>query len=209
MRRIISSFFLFALLLSLPQLSFAQSAEALTGDAEALQFRVTPNFQLSSFQGTLLSYKWHTSPSNAYRVGASFALQSQDTQFTDDDTDPPVQSNQSIGLRGQYLTYLGGESDIEPYYGVGPQLSYSRQAQEDPAGNSVTQSTFEIGVNGAAGVEWFVWSNVSFTAEYGASLEYISEGQTNDPANGDESSASRSQWRLGGNGILFGLSAYF
>lgn len=213
MHRMLLGFFLIVLLF-LPPFAFAQSSEAVSESAQALQFQIDSDFQLSSFQGSLLSYKRHLSSSTALRIGASFNLQSRDREFTLDDAEEesPRVSSQLIELRGQYLSYLGGENDIEPYLGAGLGISYARESEEDPPqfdNGTLTRSAFGVGINGVAGVEWFAWSSISFTAEYGARFRYITEGQTFDPEEQEELSASRSQWQFGGNGVLFGLSVYF
>lgn len=178
-------------------------------NAQALQFQIASNFQLASFQGSLLSYKHHMSSTTAIRGGASLHLQLGDRNLAPEDQKSPTQGRYRLGLQGQYLTYLGSESKIEPYYGVGPRLSYFRDSREEPSGSSQTQTEFRMGITGVAGVEWFVWSNVSFLAEYTTTFEYVTQGQTRVPAAGAEINESRTYWYLRGGGVRFGISAYF
>ena len=50
-----------------------ETQSPLVGGAWALQFRVSENFTLSTFEGSVVSLKRHYSPSTALRLGVSLA----------------------------------------------------------------------------------------------------------------------------------------
>jgi opacity protein-like surface antigen len=211
-------------------------AQPLTDSSKALQFQIGNNFNLSSFQGSALSYKFHFQPEFALRIGIGLA--GDDTGITDDrslfggDT-LTSSSNQSdnrsgvnIEINAQSIWYANTSSEILFFYGGGPLVAYARRHQVDhdvtspvvvPQATTIsdrTSITWVVGLTGVAGVEWFVSQSLSLHAEYIVSGRYSWTSEetiaTQSPsANRSTTDRSYSVWQLSGNGVRFGVSAYF
>jgi hypothetical protein len=163
----------------------------LENDSQCLQFKIGSNFSLSSFSGSTLSYKKHTSENRAYRVGISISGSIQDRlSLIDHVTDSLDQrqtidnNNLSIGLYGQFLKYLPFKYSYF-YYGYGPSLSYSGGFRKYLVENFLSgeweasweedlrkNNAIQIGITWVAGVEIFITQAVSIHGEYSQGLSY-------------------------------------
>jgi hypothetical protein len=187
-----------ALLVLISSMGHSQQGEqrnSLVEGAWALQFQITNNFTLSSFQGAVISGKYHLTPNSAVRLGVSLNGEFSDgnnasTSVTADTIrlgNSRIESNngQVIIVTGQYLFYPAPESDVNVFVGVGPFIQYNRNHLEREQKNvsspfgfaSVTVSsadahTWGLGATGLLGVEWFAAKSLSLHAEYGVSLQY-------------------------------------
>ena len=96
--------FLFAALLFVTT-GFSQSTSYLDSlDGKfALQFRITNNFSLSNFQGTILSGKYHFSNRDAIRLGVSL-------QFDDSESD---EINKQKITDGYYISSDSNDDSFE------------------------------------------------------------------------------------------------
>lgn len=111
----------------------------------ALQFRVAPNFTLTSFQGGIISAMYQLTKRRALRLGVSGSARSDDqdgTETSSEETDRLAQPEQntlaerdetvdgrleaySLGVETQLIRYLPNDTAIKPYWGYGPMMNYS------------------------------------------------------------------------------------
>ncbi len=187
------------LLVLIPVLSFRLSAQteknnSLKEGAWALQFQVDNNFTLKSFQGAVISGKYHISASKAIRVGIS-GNYSLDDQNSNVSTVPPdtitfqegnTRTNKNFGfsITMQFMSYINPEKEVLLFWGVGPVIQYGKSNNElRDERNSyyyqpikeirVTDShTWGLGASAVLGVEWFATKSFSLHAEYGIVLLY-------------------------------------
>jgi opacity protein-like surface antigen len=193
-----------------------ETQSPLVGGAWALQFRVSENFTLSTFEGSVVSLKRHYSPSTALRLGVSLALRSSDetSGFSNPDT---VNSRDlsddtyQLGFALHYLHYTNPGSRVTPFLGAGPAVSFNHSKRSTTVSDvEATQSYkyWSAGLSGVLGVEWFPSSSVGIHAEYGLSAKYTK--QTNDAEYmGQKEDRDGHSWSLTGSSVLFGLSVYF
>ncbi|MBN2424407.1 MAG: hypothetical protein JXR46_09405 [Calditrichaceae bacterium] len=210
----------------------------------AMQFQVMDIFSLSDFQGTLISYKYHLSNKSAVRIGLGFNMDNiDDTEKQINDSDPVsiyLNGNESyynISFRAQYVYYFNPQNEIKFYSGAGPYVAYILSTNESTeegfySPNSEIQSrvrtyeqeiiTYNLGLSGIYGLEWFFKENMSLTAEYGFLFYYSYEDMkmTNEIiteysyySNSHESNNTQNETSKGlsfrSEGVLFGLSVYF
>ncbi len=161
--------------------------------AHSIQFKVNSFFNLSDFQGSFISYKYHFNNSYAIRIGLGFEF-----DLSSGDYENTYRSNDSlymgltrdykryeIGFASQILKYFRIQNSIKIYFGSGPFFStriyqrtykdYKSDTQNIP---SNYLNTFEetkrlfYGLSTVFGVEWFFMKDVSLIAEYNFILTY-------------------------------------
>lgn len=170
----------------------------------ALQFAVRGLFNLSSFQGGTLSYKKHFSSQSALRIGINIRLNSRAYEGSEewdntyryedyeDSTDYLRFEEETYDLTDnsdiwsadiitQWIKYPEARNDVQPYWGVGPTLSYSYHNEDDESASMdstadprfyrYTSFSYGVGVSGVLGLEWFFRKNMSLTAEYQSSFQ--------------------------------------
>ena len=211
--------------------------------AWALQFQIGNSFTLRAFQGATISAKRHYSENSAIRLGTSISLAASDGDYTGTTTqaDTILGSNsgaasddyQSIQVTAQYLYYPNPQALVNVFFGAGPLIQYSRShgngnrlwsssgGYETADSGTSDAKSWAIGANAVAGVEWFATKSLSFHAEYGLSIQYISTKRTNSgttkidspPAapyyRGFNDESFRKGWQFDGTAVRFGLSVYF
>ena len=202
----------------------------------SLQFRISSNFTLSTFDGSNLSAKKHLTSNSAIRFGIGLSGYTTDREGT---TDLENRSNifseeQSdyesllINLSCYYLYYPHPQRKINMYCGVGPLISFAnfddkinRQdlSQDTSSIETFTEENYQyygVGVLGLIGVEWFLNQQISIHAEYGSSLLYgreekeetrVSSVETYKEKYAKKSEENRITFRS--NSVQFGDSVYF
>lgn len=189
---------------------FAQNLEpkhSLTEDARALQFSITENFTLSSFEGDVFSYKWHSSDDRANRL--SLGMQNRFKKETDPDADVDLSKDANINLSLNYsrIHYSDIDNDIKFYFGYGPGVHFIHNYRTSTTGN--TRNTGGgASFRGLTGVQLFFHQSMSLHAEYEASLRanFMKEHTENQQVNVNLNSNSVA---LTGDGVRFGISVYF
>jgi opacity protein-like surface antigen len=211
-------------------------ATALADGAFALQFGIGPDFDLQTFEGSVLSAKYHLSARSAFRLGLSGSVSvTDDEQVTipddDDFSSTRTISEDSLNLQLDlpYLRYFQGlDERIVPFLGIGPSVGFiqaDRTAETfDVDGVSDRTRTtereasrFSVGLLGVVGGEWFVRDNLSLTAEYRLRLAYADEsvdvrdtiaedGVTMGEQRVEQDSTNFS---VRSGGVLLGVSLYF
>ena len=205
--------------------------------AWALQFQIANNFTLSNFQGSILSVKRHLSPRKAVRLGLSLRAvldETKDVSTAVRNGDPEERQEQSgddtqvlVGVTTQLIRYPTTTRKINPYWGLGPRVEYSRNESNDhgpdfeefPRTVRTRESwVFGVGLNGVLGAEWLVQSNIGINAEYGAVLQYAHRVQkagskTTSPESPFrdevENKNTLNQVFLGSSSVKFGVPVYF
>ncbi|MGM0739155.1 MAG: hypothetical protein ACQETM_08375 [Bacteroidota bacterium] len=175
--------------------SSSSNRHSLTEGNRALQFQIGSNFQLSQFQGNVISYKRHRTDHSAWRMGISLGgslsrsdNETEDAAISGDNINTQEQERKDrdleITIRPQLQRYLPTSRAIRPYFSYGALAGYSYEyseskaysGQQEPAILSNmrenTQHGARAGVTVNYGVEWFATSSISFLAEYGADLYY-------------------------------------
>lgn len=203
--------------------------------SNSLQFNVYNFVSLSSFKGSMLSYKYHRSDKTAYRVGVGVRARSWDeevsrdefyidTTMFDEDRDRLIVS---IDFVVEYLRYFSVHKDIKIFAGFGPVASFDINQQNNKKisgsgtdSNSDYKSTidhYDFGLSFSYGLEWFFRKNMSLHAEYGFNLTYFIDNYTKtiytiytdgSILNVDDSE-KRHGIAIADHGALLGLSVYF
>ncbi len=141
--------------------SFAQAQDTKTTEdttefegfkKHALQFQVNGLLDIDSFQGGVLSYKYHFNDKNAVRVGFDVngfdrdseidrEYMSRDTSFQENGLTGYLEETQAIDQNGnsasvnirvqsQYIRYFRPFNTFKLYGGVGPTFGYRKEIQE-------------------------------------------------------------------------------
>jgi len=196
----------------------------------ALQFQITDNFTLSSFQGGTFSGKYHFSNNSALRLGVTLSQSNIDEEYSETNVYPDITnigstennySNYQISFSLQYIDYLKTINSIAMFYGGGVNYFTSPQNRESSAkyevptvSNSADYNNYGFGVSLLIGVEWFVRSNMGITAEYGTGYQYsayekvnVNEDIINDISRNSKSTQTR--YGFSPSSVRFGISIYF
>jgi hypothetical protein len=198
---------------------------SLKDGAWALQFQISDNFTLRSFQGATISVKKHCTNRSAVRVGISgeFSFSAatnfySDTSFASE-TEAGGSNNLSYSIVGQYLFYPNPTASFNFFFGCGPTLSLTRSNYTANVSESLDRvektNRWGLGVAGAVGVEWFVLNELSFHTEYGAAIRHTWYEQSSETRLiENERVVSKNgrrvkTWDFVSNGVKFGLSVYF
>ena len=225
-----------AVLLSVPAAALADgwySPEAgeLAG-RQAVQFSIESLLTLSEFQGQMFSYQKFLTDSRAIRVAAGLFLDLNDSDLDveyhgGDLTGSAELSNWSHrGTLKLQMLFYRGSGPIRFFWGAGPKVSYTDIHGEDvnysPYEDELqfvyyTRDTdiWEFGIQGFAGVEWFINRMFSIHAEYGASGRYMFEDKveyrlySHDPDSNRKIATTSTSPEFVSDGVRFGLSARF
>jgi hypothetical protein len=158
----------------------------------AFQFQIADNFQLTSFQGSVISMKRLLSEKRAIRFGLGITANINNDDSESSATMDSLISNRQldyssygINISAQYLYSPYKVSGIVFFIGAGPLIGYSYAKSDDKnvyyqsaIGDTVTvkhvatAKNYGLGIVGVCGVEWFLKEKLSLTAEYGLSIQY-------------------------------------
>lgn len=183
----------------------------------ALMFQIDKNFTLKDFSGTLISFQRTLSNRNAIRWGLN--LDGGYSEQKNNPTQKTTTGNFHIGVSMDYLWYAHVSHDIRFYYGLGPIVGfgYDHTKNSQNSGVNVTKQTTvseQIGLNGVAGVEWFVKPRISLVAEYVPALTGQYQSKVNKIINTNADTSIRTKTsstdiHLGSMPVRFGVSVYF
>jgi len=167
----------------------------------AIEFAITGNFTLSSFQGSTIGALYRISDKSAIRTGITIngstnngtTSNSGSMDDTSYGTAPGSNSTKSANVSFvlQYLWYMNPSGPVHIYTGLGPLVSYtysnystdnlylyninnSGSNREYWVQNSYGSSSTQWGAGGAGvvGVEWFACRWLSLHADYNESIQY-------------------------------------
>ena len=188
----------------------------------ALQFQINRDFQLSDFQGSTLSGKYHFSTRDAVRLGITLELSDAELETSSNQIDTTNVStsnidNSSFGItiNTQYIRYIKGTDDIAFFIGGGPFITYSTTTsngeirEKDPVEKLKRSDDFySLGVDMLLGIEWWFHKYMSLSAEYGMKFMYRSrESMVEQGVLRRESTDN--YFRITANSINFGITVYF
>ena len=204
---------------------FAQNASYLDSlkGKYALQFQISNNFNLTNFQGSTFSGKYHFGCKSAVRLGLSldFGDVEQDATTNQYDTvnvatNNIEQNSFSMTIRTQYIRYFIGTDEVAFYGGTGPFVNYSTLTRESKLTGSnddrhlkETSDSFSIGLDLILGVEWFLSENMSLSAEYGLNFSYRTRTREYNTDDIISTNSDETLYNISGNNINFGISVYF
>ena len=199
---------------------------------QAVQFSIGSHLSLSEFQGQMFSYQRFLTDSRAIRVAGGLSLDLDDSDmdvefYTAEQTGSTEPSNwyHSGTLKLQMLFYRG-DGPLRFFWGAGPRVTYTDSHHEtvhsSVYGDEVcfdyrTHDTnrWKLGLQGFAGVEWFMNEMFSLHAEYAVAGVYELTDSIEQRIYESDPSANRridTTTRSPGfesDGVRFGLSARF
>lgn len=209
-------------------------ANSLNPGSWSLQFQITDEFGLKPFNGMIVSAKRHFSEHSALRLGLHFdvdwddgtqagRLEVEDSLADWYDSDSHSE-HQGFAVDLSYLNYPSPGSHVNLFWGVGPLVAFyrseSNSSEEEPNYGTTARRDYsrswDIGVLGLIGAEWFLAKHFSFHSEYRASIAYgqaFAESARVRSYPGDVTyhTVERREsdgWGFDGNALL-GLSVYF
>lgn len=188
----------------------------------SVQFGVGNDFRLQSFQGLMVSLKYHITGHSSLRFGIGFSGSEDDGTITNDYvSESPIYGNhQNLYSTLSFIYYFKPTALINIYAGLGPRFSYYHSYNvhwyidpgDDQMGKFETLS-WRAGLQGTFGAEWFPVKFLSIFAEYFAYGVY---GETKDryrvidsygiPYSEDYNATN---WEFNGTSAMMGLSVYF
>jgi hypothetical protein len=157
----------------------------------SLQFKVYNFVSLSSFKGSMLSYKYHRSDKTAYRGGVGVRARRWDEEISRNEIykdstmvdEKRGIENVSIDFVVEYLRYFSIHNDVKIFAGCGPLASFDiyHTNNKDISGSGATyyftyknhSDRYDFGLSFSYGLEWFFRKNMSLHAEYGFDLTYF------------------------------------
>ncbi|MGD1044962.1 MAG: outer membrane beta-barrel protein [Bacteroidota bacterium] len=126
-----------------------------------------------------ISISYFLNNNNAVRVGLQiqYGSETDPYQGTGSGTDGN-RSEFGLGISGDYLMYIASSSRVRPYLGGGFLLTYSSNDVKYAAGPGATQQEIQnsqpagVGfqLRGLAGAEFFIYNEMSISAEYQMNL---------------------------------------
>ena len=186
------------------------SKNSLLSGSRSLQFRISNNLTLTSFEGTMISAKKHFTPNSALRFGVGLDIRSGQEDYgavkEDDDLF-------DLELIAQYIYYTSPRAPMNFYLGTGPHFNYNRHVQDrdyEETGEDASwqyDRSWTIGLLATFGVEWFAIESISFFCEYGASLGY--HARLTESTRYESQTGETKQFSLTSQTVDFGLSVYF
>jgi hypothetical protein len=178
----------------LSQDSLSVIGKFIDGHSWTMDFGISSNLTLETFQGTAISISKFVSDYQKYRFGISTNLNytSEDhsgNEYAADTLKELTGHNDennmySVQITFQYITYATPKSQTSIYFGIGPLVGISWFKQNSDAyanmpgyyqsqdGSADSHTNYSVGVLGSCGVEWFFSEHISIHAEYGLTAKY-------------------------------------
>ena len=193
----------------------------------AVQFEVGNDFTLRSFDGLIVSLKYHFSPKVALRFGVGANVFSADENWEHKEyysgftVDEPIDYDyRNYLLIANVLFYPNPGSVLKVYFGGGPRATHSYSFDEYLYDDfryrrQYERSSWSVGLNGVFGCEWFPIEFLSLFGEYSVygtygestSEEYSLYFQSGQPFEYNEYTSQEFIFR--GNIARLGASFYF
>ncbi|MEW6702103.1 MAG: hypothetical protein AB1298_05235 [Bacteroidota bacterium] len=212
--------------------SEVQKDSVSNSDLWAIQFQLSQDFQLTTFEGSTLSLKRILSSGDALRFGISIDGNYSNTDNEDKNLlAPPSVSNTkndqtTIGfsVSALYLWYSKIKNHVSVYYGVGPTLSFGYNKTKNTTSNfgatyqtsseNINSNTsYGFGASAKLGIEWFLLKNISVIGEYGTDMRLtFSKTKIERNANASklaETTSDTNRFLFTSSGVRVGFSIYF
>ena len=187
----------------------------------ALQFQISDNFNLTNFQGSTFSGKYHFGCRSAVRVGFSVSLTNSDSKNNETFHDTISNSTKvntdvfGMTIRTQYIHYIPGMYDIMFFIGGGPFVGFNNGTSEIDYTSPDTVlhrkesiDDFSAGLDLIVGIEWMFIKNMSLSAEYGIVFLYNSSTRNSEDIN-TITKTTNNRFSIGNGDVNFGISVYF
>lgn len=188
----------------------------------ALQFQISQNFNLSSFQGTTFSGKYNFGRRSVVRLGLSVDMIDVKSEFTNNRLDTSVvfsgSSQQNVlgfNVKTQYIHYIPSEHNIVFFVGGGPFIGYTKGTAESSESAYLPEykrtqkiDNFIAGIDLLIGTEWMFTEYMSLSAEYGIRFLYNSR-ESSSTDNFNEYTSNETIYRISGGDVNFGITVYF
>lgn len=196
----------------------------------AIQFGISNNFQLATFQGASLAAYRQTGPGSALR----FAVTALGSRSDTDQYDPRTLSTRSTAGSGNSATVAAtgyairevGSGGTRLYYGAGPSASLGLTGSDltqivtypsdspDTTWTDRSGNSWGVGVAGVTGVAWDVKPAITLFAEYGADLMFNyrrneTETRRSYSVFEDRTVTKQRQVAFTSRGVRFGMTAWF
>lgn len=132
-----------------------------------------------------LSYSHFPSSDVAYRIGLQAAYQRKTTPWSDNTLQGSdfTSSSTTLGVGFDYLMYMNSATArVRPYWGPGVSFLYTSSKEDEAVANNAPTGTLlekknpglndglTVGVMGVAGAEFFLYPELSLSAEYNLNL---------------------------------------
>jgi hypothetical protein len=197
----------------------APNAATANGDfrtpRSGLEFEIGSDLTLSSFQGTLISYRSRGAHGGGWRGGID--LRGSFSDFKDEATSPDTtvrrDSESHSAAAAIVLQRLFGPPrrlGLGGYWALGPEIGYQSTFQEDQSNGPFSKvRTWNLGLASAAGVEWLTDRGISLHAEYGlvAAYNWNRSEDRNPPSFGSVRRVRAFQ--VSEQSVRFGLTTWF
>ncbi len=163
----------------------------------SVQFEVGNDFRLSSFDGVIVSLKYHFSPRFAIRFGAGLNISNSDQTLKFRDYYSGLTGRESyndnskdILITANVLFYPNPDGVLKIFFGAGPRATYRYVNDEriylDGYKGHINIKDWSAGISGVMGCEWFPMNFISLFGEYSVyatfgkteSNEYVTENST-------------------------------
>jgi opacity protein-like surface antigen len=156
---------------------------------------------------------------DAVRLGLQVQSQYNSTPYAGAGTGTDGTSSAfGLGFSGDYLRYIGSSSRVRPYLGFGVLSTYTTNDTKNPVASGQTQVETEdaqpagvtIGTRGILGAEFFIYSELSVSAEYQLNLYSVTLYSDTKRTVGNTTTATKNGWgrQLFGFGAL-GATVHF
>lgn len=189
--------------------------------AAGLSFLITSNFNVSGFDGALLSWRTRGEDGRGWRFGLNLAAtyKNRDRSLYDDEIFQDLTAGERL-YRVSITTLRVYESRrtraLGFYWAAGPGVGYEF-SRYNPGlwsyGTELIRTTiWDAGLSGAVGVEWLASDGISLMAEYGMALAYTwqREHEVRQDSEGIyEMTDTWSEVRISGRQARLGLTAWF
>ena len=194
-----------------------QEKEEALGGKYSLQFSIDSNFDLNSFDGSLISGKIQLGKDLALRGGVSISSFNKDGKNFQDrmwdnginrsDTQKVDDSQFTLLFNSHLIWNVIKNSDVIFYIGGGPFIRLSDMKRDVDELHS-ERSDDHYGLDLINGAEWFVKNNISLFAEYGISIFY-SDYYSEDDLGYELKKSENSTFHLNSPSARLGASLYF
>jgi len=172
---------------------------------KAITFLVSSNFTVSSFEGSLFSFRKMIENDEAWRLGVSLSgyHTNIDNISSNNNSSNNYSSILTLKISGSRQLYINPDDVIRGYYGYGLRIGYQHSWDIRTRDDQIT-----AGPIGYIGVEWFVTHRISFCGEYCAQIYYTYDYYR--PAYMPYYSTSRTNTiGLTQDNVKLGVSVYF
>ncbi|MEM1128852.1 MAG: hypothetical protein AAGI71_19570 [Bacteroidota bacterium] len=197
--RIATTLFALALLTAPVLAQSSTSEQPLQPGTWALQFRITDNFTLGSFRGSVLSAQYQRQEDRAVRVGVTLTSVGTELEIGNGEV---TNSDTQFSLQGDYVLYLRTTDTVVPFWGLGPGLGFALEE----GGGGEERTSFSLQGRAFVGAEWFVAPPISLTAEYALTADHAWQTTEEEGVLARERDSRR--WSVRG-GVLFGVTVRF